>query len=83
MIAGREDYDAGIQDAQETQDRLVEVGSTVSQLTILDVDHSGLQSAPFTLDLLNWITEQRKVSVLQNEETQEQGIQKLQNLTIT
>lgn len=62
LIAGSRDYDAGTQDSQETQDRLVQLGSNVSRLTILPTDHAGLQTAPFTTAMMSWIMNQSTTS---------------------
>ena len=40
---------------KQTFDELVRLGSTVAELTILNNDHEGLQSEPFTPKLLEWL----------------------------
>ncbi|KAL7009453.1 hypothetical protein EMMF5_001084 [Cystobasidiomycetes sp. EMM_F5] len=41
--------------AQGTQSKMSSLGDSSSTLTILNTDHSGLTSQPFTTDLLNWM----------------------------
>lgn len=39
----------------EAHNELVRLGSTVTELSILNNDHEGLQTEPFTAELLEWL----------------------------
>jgi hypothetical protein len=60
QYAGTQDTAAPVAGCQKTQTELLRMGSKTSNMTTLPVDHLGLQTAPFQVDLLDWVLGQRR-----------------------
>lgn len=55
QYAGTEDSVAPLSNAQATQQELLRLGAKASVLFTIKTDHTGMQTAPFTADLLSWL----------------------------
>jgi hypothetical protein len=60
QYSGAKDTTAPLWRAQETQNELIRLGSKTSTLFALDIDHQGLQTAPFNVDMLSWLLSQKQ-----------------------
>ena len=59
--AGTQDTTAPVSNAQSTQNELLQLGAKASSLYYNNVDHTGLQTAPFNVDLLSWLLAHKQV----------------------
>ena len=72
QFAGAYDNTAGQEGGKKTTNELVKLGDTNAKIAIVNTDHSGMSTQPFSADLLNWLLQQKRSGASSNGEIEEE-----------